>query len=470
VSTGLWSPRPRAALFFLALPLQLIAAGLSGYGFLERSPVLLLTGMFFWIAWFVLLFAVAVPATDSLGDRGSSILRIASLVVAIILLLGAAAEVTLLVATAGPEPEESRNSVVQFAADGFAKGHGYHDSTALTHQAVDTLLSGGNPYEEPNIVTAIETYGLPTNRFTPLRRGAFADSFPYPSDEQLAQVWDRAPQNRDDPPEEFESRFNYPAGMFLIPAPFMALGIRDLRIVFLIIIVPALAYVIVRLRPNRRLLFIVAVLCSLELSNSIASGETGTMVFPLLLLAWILLAERPWICALLVGVAVATKQTAWFYAPFVVIRIWQEHDTRRSLGALGVIGAIFLAVNLPFVIVNPANWFWSVFGPMTDPMFPHGVGLVCLVTSGVIGLQSSLPFTILELLVFGGGIVWYTLQGRRYPHAGPILAILPLFVAWRSMWPYFFYAGLIMLGGVLHESPVDRASRSLRSKLNLLVS
>ena len=69
-------------------------------------------------------------------------------------------------------------------------------------------------------------------------------------------------------------------------------------------------------------------------------------------------------------------------------------------------------------------------------------------------IRTSTPFTVAELLVMIGAMVWYFVYCRRYPNTGPILAVLPLFFAWRSLWPYFFYVNIIVLAGVLvHEYP-----------------
>jgi hypothetical protein len=45
--------------------------------------------------------------------------------------------------------------------------------------------------------------------------------------------------------------------------------------------------------------------------------------------------------------------------------------------------------------------------------------------------------------------VWYFRYAGRYPQAGPILAIIPLFFAWRSLFSYFFYADIIALAYIL---------------------
>jgi hypothetical protein len=91
----------------------------------------------------------------------------------------------------------------------------------------------------------------------------------------------------------------------------------------------------------------------------------------------------------------------------------------------------------------------SVLAPMTEGMFPIGVGIITLVTGEVLDIRSSLPFGILELVVFLAGLVWYYFNCRRYPHTGLVLSVLPLFFAWRSLWGYFFYIDIILLAAVM---------------------
>jgi hypothetical protein len=58
----------------------------------------------------------------------------------------------------------------------------------------------------------------------------------------------------------------------------------------------------------------------------------------------------------------------------------------------------------------------------------------------------------LEAIVFAGAIIWYIRNTGRWPYAGPIISILPLFFAWRSLWSYFFYVASIMLTMMLTEN------------------
>lgn len=101
------------------------------------------------------------------------------------------------------------------------------------------------------------------------------------------------------------------------------------------------------------------------------------------------------------------------------------------------------------MVSNPSLWLNSVFSLLKDPLFPFGTGPVTLVTFGYLKIQSSLPFLTLEVAAMLAGIVWYWFKARRYPAMGIILSVLPMFFAWRSLWPYFFYVDVILLATVI---------------------
>jgi uncharacterized membrane protein len=296
---------------------------------------------------------------------------------------------------------------------------------------------------------------------TPLREGVFADVFPYPSDEQLEQLWQQASQNPQQIPPELESKLNYPAGCFILPSPFFFMGIDDLRIVLLIFVLPALVYVAWKAPKEKRLLFIGAVLISLEIWFGIAAGETGSLIFPFLLLAWILVKRYLWLSAIFMGIAIATKQVAWFFVPFYLILIFRTISLKNTLAVISIIVGLFFVFNLPFIIIDPLLWFTSIMAPVIDKLFPLGVGMITLVTEGLLNIQSPLLFTLVELLIGIIAIVWYYHNCLRFPHTGPLLAILPLFFAWRSLWPYFFYFDIIILAAIIFEDYGSKASERL---------
>jgi uncharacterized membrane protein len=151
------------------------------------------------------------------------------------------------------------------------------------------------------------------------------------------------------------------------------------------------------------------------------------------------------------GVAVATKQIAWFFLPFYLILLFKQLPMKKALLGTGLVAGVFAAFNLPFIIAGPSLWFDSVVSMMRDPLFPSGWGAITLVLQGWVNIQSSLPFTIMEGAVFIAAAVWYWRNARKYPYLGVILPILPLFFAWRSLWPYFLYVDIILLAVVMQE-------------------
>jgi hypothetical protein len=444
------NPPPRIMLFFITILINLIASALSGIGFVLNSPILLILGTIVWLVWFALLLLVAVPAADRFLKSHMRWLKPTAITIFIALFLTGLVELITISAIGFDSLDIDRlgediSQVLTSLDDTFA----YTDATALCHQATENFLDGNNPYAEANIVSAMTRFNIPIDKLTPLRQGGFAEVFPYPDTEQIAILQQEVAQNPEQIPPEFESKLGYPSGCFLLPAPFVLLGMSDLRLVYLIIFLPALAYVIWRAPPKMRLLLAAAIVISLELWNSLAAGETGLLLFPFLLLAWILLRRKLWLSALFMGLAVIIKQVAWFFIPFYLILIFRTEGTRRMLYSLAIIIGVFLVTNAPFMISDPALWATSILSPMSGNMFPLGVGIITIVTGGLVEIQSPLIFSILEFCTLGLAIVWYFRYCTRYPHTGPILAILPLFFAWRSLWPYFFYVDIIVLAAVI---------------------
>lgn len=441
---------PRTLLFFFAVLVQLIASAISGSGFLLQNGTLMLIGFIVWILWFAMIFAIVMPGTDiRLGKKINQLKKGALIIFTSLLILGTTEAIAVAVLFPRLIQNQNLSSDFRQVLTGLKEVYEFNDGTALTQQATENLLAGKNPYAHANVVEAILKYNGIYNRVTPLQVGSFADSFPYPTDSELKQVWERAIQDPSQAPPEYESRVCYPAASFLLPAPFIFLGITDIRIVYAIFVLAGLAYAIWIIPARRRLLFIGAVLISLDLWNSIAGGETGSLCFPLMLVSWLALDRNLWVSAVFMGLSVSDKQTAWFFIPFFLILLFRQYGVKKLASALAIIAGIFAITNLPFAISDPGLWLTSIISPMSDPMFPIGGGLASLLTGGILHIQSSLPFTILEGAVFVVAIIWYWRNGMRYPQAGPLLAIVPLFFAWRSLWSYFFYVAIISLAYIM---------------------
>ncbi|MFA7351930.1 MAG: hypothetical protein WCZ22_00370 [Dehalococcoidales bacterium] len=439
---------PRISLFIIAIIIKLAASAVSGIAYVFNNSMLYILGIMFWLLWFFFLFIIALPQIDNWLQKSSERLKkTARKIVIIVVIIGIVECIGLAVIgldTIVSKQGEHFPEVLTSLNESF----NYNDATALCHQAAENFLDGKNPYAEAHIVNAMQEYDVPLHKLTPLRLGIFNDTFPYPTDEQMQELHQRILENPDDIPEELESGLCYPAGSFLIPSLFLLLGISDLRIIYIILLVPALLYVIWLSPAKYRLLLLAIILISLELWNALASGETGFLLFPFLLLGWVLFKKHTLVSAISIGLAVTIKQVAWFFWPFYLILIYKTQGFKKAVQSLSIILLIFIATNLPFIISDPYLWYESIISPMTDK-FPLGVGIITLVTGGLINIQSSLVFSILECLIFIGGIIWYYRNCYRYPHAGPLLAVLPLFFAWRSIWPYFFYFDIIIIASII---------------------
>src|SRR5205807_2815358 len=125
---------------------------------------------------------------------------------------------------------------------------------------------------------------------------------------------------------------------------------------------------------------------------------------------------------------------ALFYLLATAQRLGWRAAIRRAAEAVGV----FAIADLPFVLHDPASWLAGVAAPVADPMFPRGAGLIFLVLNGVLPLWPPLAYTVLEAGAFFMciAIAWRT--RRTSPELGAVLALVPLYFAYRSLFSYFF--------------------------------
>lgn len=453
---------PRIALFFIAVAVKIVALTFTSLAYVLQEPALAILITAIWFVWLVIIFMVAMPPTDHILLRQISRLKSVTRTVIIALVVAGVIEVSLLIIIGvfGPQIKQFEGTIPQLVTS-LERTTIRGDASALIHQATENFLDGKNPYAEANIISAAKEYEVSFSKLTPLRVGRFADDFPFPDMDEWEKLWLSASENPDEVPIEFESKLNYPAGSFLLPAPFLLLGINDLRIVFFLIALPVLALAVWWVPYGLRFFLSAALVTSLEFWSSSLAGETSLLVFPFLLLAWILFKRKWWLSAISMAVAVSIKQIAWFFLPFYLILMFKELGPRKALSVSAIIGGVFLAANLPFILADPQLWFSSIIAPMTDRLFPTGVGVITFVLSGVLDIESSLPFTIMEIIVAVLAMTWYFRNCRRFPYTGPVLAVLPLFFAWRSGWSYFYYVDIIILAAILINEYSQKQSPAL---------
>ena len=434
---------PRLLLIFFAIIIQIGGEVLSWYAKNTGSPIVISFAVVLWLFWFGLVFLIAKPSIDDTLRPYRKILHLAAVVIVVILSLMAIGEgIGVHLVNTGVVKDNAM-------ATTLTEGLTYNDATALNQQASQTLLKGENPYAKSNVISAAEEFNVPTSYLTPLKQGAFAQVFPYPTEKQMDEALSKAETSTNTPPVEFESKVSYPAGSFLFQAPFVALGLKDTRWFYLLCAVVMVAVIFWKAPKRLRPLVVIAFITNLVLWNLIGTGQTDTLYLLFILLGWIF-RKQLWLSALFMGLAATTKQIAWLFILFYLILIFREVGWKRAFQSFGVIALTFMVTNLPFIFSAPQSWMQGVLAPILDPMFPKGAGLVAFSIAGILP-PNSLLFTLMEVGVLILALVWYYFNCRKYPQAGLLLAVLPLFFAWRSFSAYFYFASLLVFGAVIIE-------------------
>jgi hypothetical protein len=409
------------------------------------------------------------PATHALGATLTGVLVFLILATSLVLLLAAvgvnpprwrwpyrrqvqiaALCLTLLVVPLGIF-QSAKVVVASFSAPEYA-----NDGTTLDHYAAQQLLGGHNPYVTSDIVAAMRALHQDPANITPLRQGALASTSPtdYPSKDKLRAVFAQQSIGDPDAVQAFESRVSYPALAFLPLVPFVWAGLPSVVLFFALCLL-ALAVLLVRsVPPDCRIWLALLVLADTPLLNAALVGDLDVFYILLLFIAW-RWWRRPVLSTVAFGLALAAKQLAWFFAPFYLLLVWRRSGAREAVRRLVGGVALFAVINAPFVINNPEAWVRGVLAPQIDPMFPLGNGLVRLSLAGVLPLAPAPVYLALEALAIVACLFVYWRQPRPGTGLGFVLAVTPLWFAWRSLTTYFYFVTLPALALALSEEATD---------------
>ncbi len=314
-----------------------------------------------------------------------------------------------------------------------------NDGTAIDMNAAILLTEGRDPYVDSSILSVTRRFSILPIWTTPLRAGQFANSANYPSPDQLSSVLAHDLKTGIAP--EFESKVSYPAFSFLSLLPFVWLKTNNALPLYLICYALIVFIGWKKVHPEMRPWLVLLSLANVSMLTSVLNGNADMLYILLILLAW-LLRDRRWWSALCLGLAIATKQPAWLFLPFYAILIWRHRGLKEAVVRLSMAGAIALVINLPFMLWNFHAWLAGVLAPVADPMFPSGVGLVALGLTPIFSLLPGVVYTTLEALAMLFCLAWYWRICKFRPEAALLLAVLPLFFAWRSLPSYFYCAAL----------------------------
>jgi len=290
----------------------------------------------------------------------------------------------------------------------------YHaDAVAALHRASELFVAGQDPYAVFDLPEALARFNMDPQLVTHLEGGDFLHTY------------------------------NYPALSFLIVAPFVALGLGDVRWVFLVEVLVLGVIATSRLRLAWRPMALATIVGNaIVLRQQILAGIDPSWAL-LMVGSWLALG-RVWLSPVLLGLAFAARQTAWFAAPFYIVLVWQRWGLREAVRRAVIAGAVALAVNLPFFIGAPARFIDGVSAPILGPLEPDGVGLVRFGLAGIGPLFPRGVYGAIALLVFVALLAAVARWRRVLTSAPMVWPYVPLYFAWRSLQNYFVLATLFV--------------------------
>ena len=154
-------PTPRIILFYYAVMTLLITSGISAAGFVLNNSLVLLVGFIFWIIWFILIFVILMPQTEQfLSERFRQLKRGALIIFIFVFVLGLFEGISAAVFFPRLIQDNKIPGDFRSLLTGLKEVYQYNDATALSQQAVENLLKGGNPYAHANIIEGLLKYHL----------------------------------------------------------------------------------------------------------------------------------------------------------------------------------------------------------------------------------------------------------------------------------------------------------------------
>ena len=314
-----------------------------------------------------------------------------------------------------------------FVGLGYIVGKGYHtDVVAAAHRATELFIAGQNPYAVFDLPQALERFGLDPQLATHLEDGSVVHTF------------------------------NYPAMSFLQLVPWVWLGLTDIRWVYLIETLLIAVVAIRQLRSTWRSMALATVIGSEIITRQwiLAGIDPSWALY--LLVAWLLRSHRV-VSSILLGLAIADRQPAWFVAPFFLLAILQRYGGRHALRALGIAAATAVAVNAPFLIGEPSRAIGGMLAPVLAPLVSGGVGLMRYGASDIGPAFPRLVYTALSLTAMATLLLVLWRRPRSLGGAPLAWPLLPLYLAWRSNQNYFAASPLFALvaDDELAEDPKD---------------
>jgi len=295
------------------------------------------------------------------------------------------------------------------------------DVLAYSHYAAIMFArEGANPYTH-QMTEALDMFAVQPSDLTPLTSG------------------------------EYLHTFQYPALHFLVFVPFVWLGLKDMRWVLVLFEIGVILALYVKGPRKLRPMLLLPLFAGSDLMvNFTAASVTDALwVLPLVFAAFNM--EKPLVSGLFYGLACAMKQTPWILAPFLLIYMVRAADDMglrdrlvRTARFAGMAAAVFLGVNLPFMLGSPAAWVGNVLTPMTGDLVIQSQGFSLLEQIGLLHVD-KIFFTVLVAAVLVTLIVDYYVYFDELRYVFWIFPGIVMWFSYRALTNYIIYWTPLML-------------------------
>ncbi len=269
------------------------------------------------------------------------------------------------------------------------------------------------------------------------------------------------------------TRLSYPALAFEAYLPLLALGVTTQAAVWVDVAAWVIGAAVLYAVLPRRLAPLAAVVVSLDVFIGYAVGGVTDFLFvPLLIgaaagwdrFAWTR-GPAAWRGPVLLGLAMAVKQTPWLVVPFVVTGIVLEsrrlhgwaHGLRDGLRYAAIALAAFLLPNLPYVVASPAGWLRGILTPLAAQTVPAGQGLISLTLSLPVGGGSLAAYTAAAAVVFVCLLACYL---ATYPVLKPAAFLIPSVVLFFSARSFGSYLVMLIPAAIAAAATIQRPQAS----------
>ncbi len=263
---------------------------------------------------------------------------------------------------------------------------------------------------------------------------------------------------------------SYPALSFLIYAPFIAAGWSSQVAVAINVVAWALGVVLAFALLPRGVRPLAIVVGSLSVYIGYAvGGVTDALFVPLLIgavfrwdsFAW---TRGPvaWRGPVLLGLAMAVKQTPWALLPFLAAGIALEARGRGSSRSetartvcryCGIALLAFLVPNLAFFVARPSAWLTGVLTPLSSHTVPAGQGLIGLSLFLGLGGGSLAAYTAALVIVL---VAIWLIFVFTYPALKAWAVATPAIVLFFSARSFGSYLVTLLPAAIVAASTIRR--------------